>query len=750
MKNIDSINHVQGKSIFIDDITVNHGTLYGVVFGSPFAYGKITKLNIEDALKIEGVIRIFTYHDIPGVNQIGAIIQDETLFAESEVHYVGQPIALIVAETEKIAQKARDLIYVDLDEYDPIIEVSDAKEKQQFIMPPRTFKLGDTKAAWNNCEHIFEGKATTGGQEHLYLETQGSYAIPQENGNIKIFSSTQGPTAIQKIGAKVLGIPMNKIEVDVVRLGGAFGGKEEQATLWAIMTALAVYHLHLPVKLILSRNDDMFMTGKRHPYETQFKIGLSGDLKILAFEADYLQNAGASADLSPAITERTLFHSTNSYFVPNVKATVYTCKTNLPPNTAFRGFGAPQGIFVIEAAINHASNKLNIPAREIQKINLLKENDEFPYGQAAKDVELTRIWNTAQNNFNISKLEKEVSAFNNSNELKRRGISLTPITFGISFTNTMMNHARALVHIYQDGSIGISTGAVEMGQSVNTKMVQIAAKVLSVVPERIKIESTNTTRVANTSPTAASSTADLNGKAVQQACDALLKRLKSTAAANLKVKEDMIHLRDEAVFIDNEKTSLTWEQLVWKAFANRVSLTENCHYSTPKIYFNKAKGKGHPFSYHVYGLAITTVTVDCISGSHEVDSVKIVHDFGKSMNQEIDNGQIEGAVVQGIGWMTMEEIVFDEKGRLQSNALSTYKIPDIYSAPNSIEIIPLETESNDEAILKSKAVGEPPFIYGIGSFFALQDAIRAFNPSYKSEFDAPLTPEKVLLGLYEE
>ncbi len=748
MKNLDSNNHVSGKSVFVDDIPVIQGTLYGVVYGSPVASGKINNLNLHEARRLAGVSRIFTHKDIPGENQIGAIIKDEELFAENKVHYNGQPIALIIAESEVIACKARELIEIEIEEYDAVTGVVEAKEKDLLIQPPRTFSLGDMDSVWENCEHIFEGKVISGGQEHLYLETQGSYAFPQENANIKIFSSTQGPTVIQRIVARVLGISMHKVEVDVQRLGGAFGGKEDQATPWAIMAALAVYHLQKPVKLILSRHDDMNMTGKRHPYETTFKIGLSKNLKILGFEAEYLQNAGASADLTPAITERTLFHATNSYFVPNVRATVFSCKTNLPPNTAFRGFGAPQGIFAIESAIKHAANKLNIPAREIQKSNLLNENDEFPYGQIASNVELRKIWNIAHKRFHPEKLEKEVSDFNKVNEMYKKGISIIPITFGVSFTNTAMNHARALVHIYQDGSIGISTGAVEMGQSVNTKMVQVASEVLSVKTDRIKIETTNTTRVSNTSPSAASSTADLNGKAVQQACRALLIRLKSTAAKILQAKEEQINLIDEVIYIGNIRSTLIWKELVWQAFTDRVNLTENSHYATPKIHFDKNKEKGHPFAYHVYGLAITTITIDCLRGIHEIDSVKIVHDFGKSMNQEIDNGQVEGAVVQGIGWMTMEEVVHDKFGNLQSNALSTYKIPDIYSVPESIEIIPLQTEGNEGAILKSKAVGEPPFIYGIGAYFAIQDAIHAFNPEYEPEFNSPMTPEKILLGLY--
>jgi len=750
MKNIDSNNHVQGKSIFVDDINLLSGSLHAIVFGSPVAHGEIVDLNLEKAKNIDGVKRIFTYQDIPGENQIGAIIQDETLFAEKEVHYIGQPIALIVAASEKIARQARDVIEIEITEKIPVTDVLEAKEKNLLIAPPRTFEIGNIENTWKDCAFIYEGEVHSGGQEHLYLETQGSYVIPLENGNLKVMSSTQGPTVVQKIGARVLGISMNKIEVDVTRLGGAFGGKEDQATPWAIMAMLAVYHLQKPVKLILSRHDDMHMTGKRHPYLTIYKIGFSEELKILAFEAEYLQNAGAAADLSPAITERTLFHATNSYFIPNVRTTVYSCKTNLPPNTAFRGFGAPQAVFVIESAIKGAATQLNMPARELQEINMLTDGDVFHYGQVAENVELVKIWETAHNNFNFYDIEKAVCDFNQENTNFKKGISTIPITFGISFTNTMMNHAQALVHIYQDGSIGISTGAVEMGQSVNTKMTQVAAGVFSVDTDRIKIESTNTTRVANTSPSAASSTADLNGKAVLKACYSLLDRLKSVASNKLDVAKDNIEIKNEKVVVDGKPSIMNWEQLVWEAFANRISLSESGHYATPIINFNKKTEKGHPFAYHVYGLAITTVTIDCLRGTYDVDSVKIVHDFGKSINYKIDIGQIEGGLLQGIGWMTMEEIVYNDNGKLLSNALSTYKVPDIFFTPELVEIVPLETEGNDLAILKSKAVGEPPFNYGIGTYFALQDAIYAFNKSYNFNFDAPMTPEKVLCSLYKK
>ncbi|OBX24089.1 MULTISPECIES: xanthine dehydrogenase molybdopterin binding subunit [Bizionia] len=750
VKNRDSYTHVRGESLYVDDVNIRQGTFHAVVYDSPKAHGKIISIDYSKAEALEGVERIFTYKDIPGVNEIGGIIADEPLFAENEVHFWGMPIALIVAETEFIARQARQLIAIEIEELPVITTAKEAKAKGSFINAPRSFSLGDTEKTFANCEYVFEGETFSNGQEHLYIETQGAYAEPLENGNIKITSSTQGPTAVQATTARVLGIAMHKIEIDVTRLGGGFGGKEDQATPWAVMAALATYHLNQSVKLVLNRHDDLRMTGKRHPYESSYKIGLSKDLKILAYQAEFLQNSGAAADLSPAIAERTLFHATNSYYVPNVSTTVLSCKTNLPPNTAFRGFGGPQGMFVIESAIAKAAHEIGVSSKTIQEANLLDENDMFSYGQIAKQVEAKNSWNSAKSVFNSDALELEVADFNKLNSDFKKGIAFMPITFGISFTNTPMNHARALVHIYLDGSVGISTAAVEMGQGVNTKMMQIAADIFSVPIEKIKIETTNTTRVANTSPSAASSTADLNGKATQMACNALVERLKIVASEALDVSEIDITLQDEFIYVNHKKSDLSWTELISKAMLKRVALTENAHYATPEIHFDKTKEKGHPFAYHVYGTAIITTTVDCTRGTYEFDSVKMVHDYGKSMSEGIDLGQVEGALIQGIGWMTMEEIAYNEDGKLLSNALSTYKIPDLFSVPKIVETIPLETEGHEQAILKSKAVGEPPLMYGIGAYFALQNAIKAFNPNYNLKFHAPMTPEKVLMSLYQK
>ncbi len=748
MKNKDSFGHVRGTSIFVDDVATKQGTLHAVVFDASVAHGKITKVDYSKAELLNDVIKIITYKDIPGINQIGGILPDEPLFAENEVHFNGQPIALIVAKTLAAAKKAKHLINISFKELPVITTAKEAYDKGHFINAARTFNLGDTSKNFKNCTHVFEGKTFSNGQEHLYLETQGAYAYPLENGTIKILSSTQGPTAVQKIAAQVLGVSMHTIEVEVNRLGGGFGGKEDQATPWAVMAALAAQLLHKPVKLILERHDDLRMTGKRHPYESYYKIGLDKDLKIKAFEVKFLQNSGAAADLSPAIAERTLFHATNSYFIPNVKTTVHSCKTNLPPNTAFRGFGGPQGMFVIEAAIANAANKLNIAAHSIQEANLLQENDSFSYGQIAKQVNIGKTWKQVKSAYNFEEKVKEVKNFNNENTLFKKGISLMPITFGISFTNTMMNHARALVHVYQDGSVGVSTGAVEMGQGVNTKMLQVAAMCFGIDPSKVKIETTNTTRVANTSPTAASATADLNGKAVQMACNSIKERLLKVASKQLNSLAKNLTLKDGFVFEGNEQSPISWQKIVQAAFVQRVNLSENAHYATPKIHFDKSIEKGHPFAYHVYGTALTEVTLDCLRGTYEIDAVNIVHDFGKSMNKDIDLGQIEGGLVQGIGWMTMEEISYAKNGRLESSTLSTYKVPDIFSVPKKINTIALETNGSDLAILKSKAVGEPPLMYGIGTYFALENAIKAFNSNYKMKFHAPMTPEKALMGLY--
>ncbi len=751
MKNIDSRGHVRGESIYVDDMPVREGTLHAAIFGAPFAHGKITKLDVTAAERAPGVFRVLTAADIPGENQIGGIIPDEPLLAEDAFHFNGQPIAMVLADSEDEARAALSLIELDYTPLPVIVDPREARAKGELLHPPRTFQLGDVDGAWAGCAHVFEGRADSGGQEHLYLEAQGAYAYRVENGAVKIYSSTQGPTAVQRQVARVLGIPMHLIEIDVTRLGGGFGGKEDQATPWAVMAGLGAICTGRAVKVVLHRLDDMRMTGKRHPYSSDFRIGLDADYKIVAYEATFHQDAGAAADLSPAVLERTLFHCTNSYFIPNVRTTAYPCRTNVPPNTAFRGFGGPQGMFVIEAAICHAAEQLGIRPDQIQKANLLAEGDAFPYGQKTEGCLAQAAWHQVEEEAGYAALIAKKEAFNAANKFFKKGLALQPICFGISFTKTHMNQAAALVHIYQDGSIGVSTGAVEMGQGVNTKMLQVAAQIFSVSPERLKIETTNTTRVANTSPTAASASADLNGKALEKACYCLHERLCQQAADGLGHGDaKRITLRDETVYDNGQATDLSWCDLVMQAYLNRISLSQQAHYATPGLHFDTNTEKGEPFAYHVYGTALYEVTLDIVRGTYEFDAVHVVHDFGKSMNEVIDLGQTEGGLVQGMGWMTMEDLQYDQNGRLLSNALSTYKIPDIYAVPKEIKVTFLEAEGAPKAILKSKAVGEPPLMYGLGAYFAIRDAIRAWRDTKAMPLHAPMTPERALLGLYPD
>lgn len=747
MKNYDSSKHVRGESKFIDDILEPTGTLFSRVVHSSIACGKIVNIDFSEALKFEDVIDVLSAKDIPGENQIGGIIQDEELFATREVHYVGQPIALIVAKNKSTARKVARLIKIDYEEFPAIFDPREAFKKNKLIIPPRIFSSGNVDEAFLKCEFVVEGAAESGGQEHLYFETQSAFAAPMEDG-IKIFSSTQSPTQVQRIVARILNLSMNKIEVDVPRIGGGFGGKEDQATPWAAMAALAAYKLRAPVKLILPRQEDMRITGKRHPYSSDFKIGLNKDGKILAYEVTFYQNAGAAADLSPAVLDRTLFHSTNSYFIPNVKATGISCKTNLPPNTAFRGFGGPQGMFVIEAALNKAAEKFGFDLSQLQRMNLLNESDQFHYGQTTENCTARKCFSLAEKKFNLIIRKSEIENFNRENYLVKKGIYIMPVCFGISFTTTFLNQASALVHVYTDGSVGISSAAVEMGQGVNEKMRTIAAKVFSIDKKLIRIESTNTTRVANTSATAASKGADLNGFAVKSACETILKRLKEFLANELNVSSELILNLDEKFICKEKNFEIAWSEAIQRAYYSRISLSAQVHHATKDIFFDKKIGKGKPFAYHVYGSAITEVTVDCLRGAYQIDSVKVVHDFGESLHPLVDKGQAEGAILQGIGWMTMEEVIYNDKGKLITDALSTYKIPDIHFAPKEMEIHFLEDVPNPYGPFQSKAIGEPPLMYGIGAYFAIREAMKSFKPKKEFPFIAPMTHERVLMSLH--
>ena len=751
MKHLDSHLHVRGESRFVDDVPPPAEMLHAAVFSSPKAHGFIEKLEIERAQASEGVVAVFTAKDIPGVNRFGPIIEDEQLLVEREVCFVGHPIALVVAERADMARKARDKIDVEIEELPIVTDPRVAYERGDLIHPPRTMAMGDVEAAWERCDVIVDGRCEIGGQEHLYLETQRARAIPKEDGSIQVFASTQSPAAAQEAIARLLGKPMHKIEVDVKRLGGGFGGKEDQGTHWAAMASLAALILQEPVELVLNRLDDIKMTGKRHPYSADFRIGLSNCGRILAFEATHYQNSGAFADLSPPVLERTLFHSTNAYFIPNACVTAVPCRTNLQPHTAFRGFGGPQGMFVIEAAINRAAEYMGRDAADIQRVNLLRDGDCFYYGQRVEACRMERTWDELVVEFGVEQIRERVTDFNRDHFEKKKGFALMPVCFGISFTKIALNQGNALVHVYGDGSVGVTTGGIEMGQGISTNVAVVAARTFGIAESRVRVESTNTTRIANMSPSAASATTDLNGNATIIAANSILEGMREAAAGELGVDSpDKVTIENERVYYDGAETDLEWTDVVSVTHEMRRRLSAHGFYATPGIHYDRSTEKGKPFAYHVYGTAVFEVTIDCLRGVYEVDQVKIVHDLGRTINPTVDRGQVEGGLAQGMGWMTMEDLQWDREGRCISHALSTYKAPDVYFMPDDMEVKFLDNVDNPFGPLGSKAVGEPPLMYGLGVFFALRNAMKAFRPDIAFGFHAPMSPERVLMELHRD
>ncbi len=626
---VDAPLHVSGESAYVDDVPAPANMLHAAVFGSPIAHGTVTSIDVRAAAAIPGVVRVITAVDVPGDNQIGPVIEDEPLLAENVVHFQGQPMAVVVAETVEIARAAVHSIQVDITPRPIITDPRVAHESGEIIGTPRIFAIGDVDAAWSECDVIVEGRSDVGGQEHLYLETMRARAIPGEEGRVAILSSTQSPYAVQRATAKVLGVANHLVEVDVKRLGGGFGGKEDQATAWGCIAGLAAVLTRRPVQLVLHRLDDLRMTGKRHPFSADFKLGAKKDGTLVSYQVTHFQNAGAACDLSLAVLERSLFHSTAAYHVPNVHAYGASCRTNLPPNTAFRGFGGPQGMFAIECAIAELADKLGISREEIQKKNLVKDGDQFHYGQIAARTKALPTWEGCEQTFDLEGLRAEVAQFNSENRAFKQGFAMMPVCFGIAFTATFLNQASALVHVYTDGSVSVSTGGVEMGQGLTTKLRTIAASALGVKESRIRVESTNTTRIANMSPSAASATTDLNGGATIKAMKEIRERLFELVAPELSVDPSALDLVDGQVTADGDKTYWSWEKLVAHAYLSRIALSAHAFYATPDIHFDKTTEKGSPFAYHVFGTAAFKVTIDCLRGRYTIDSARVVHDLGR-------------------------------------------------------------------------------------------------------------------------
>ncbi|MCX8013907.1 MAG: molybdopterin-dependent oxidoreductase [Rectinema sp.] len=739
----ESLPNVRGQTQYIDDMARPAGCLQAAVRLSESAHARILAIHTEKACALDPSVRIILAKDIPGTNQIGFNKADEPVLPEDEWDYWGQPIALAVAKTRTLARRAAALLEIESELLPVITDPREAASRGDLIFPPRSIARGDVDAAFAQCAWVAEGRVDSGGQEHVYLETQGAIAEVIDGRRVHVISSTQGPTGVQKAVAQALGIPMNMVEVEARRLGGGFGGKEDQAALWASLAAVAAWICEKPVELYLNRKEDMRATGKRHPYSTDFRIGADAEGKLVAFEAVYYQNSGATCDLSPAILARTLLHATGAYQIPNVKVTGYMCRTNLPSFTAFRGFGAPQAFFVIEAAMDALARKIGIDPIELKYRNLYQEGDETYYGMKLERVRAREAFDHLLSRSKYSARKAQIAQFNAEHRLEKKGLGIIPIAFGISFTKLQMNQAGALVHVYTDGSVVVSTGAIEMGQQVARKIALITARTLGIPASLVTVQRTSTLTVANTVPTAASTGADLNGMAAKIACEEIRGRMIAHAAAQLAADAATVDIQDGIVTVNGEKSTLEWKTLVESMHAARKDLSAHGFYATPFLEYDMKRERGRPFAYHVYGAALVEATIDVLRGTSRIDATYIVHDIGDSIDPAVDRGQIEGALAQGLGWALLEDLRFAADGKPLSDTLSTYKVPDISFMPEDLVIDFLSPAENPTTPYNSKAVGEPPLQYGIAGYFAVLEAIRAAGGDNGTRYSLPLIPEKI-------
>ncbi|MBT4951806.1 MAG: xanthine dehydrogenase molybdopterin binding subunit [Pelagibacteraceae bacterium] len=741
--------HVTGKAIYTDDIPEPQNLLHAAIGYSNYSKGIIKKIDLTDVINSEGVIDVITEADIKGVNDVGPIFKGDKIFTSKEIEYHGQPIFAVIAKSNILAKKASLKANIIVKELKPIITIKDAIKKKSYVLKPRFLNRGDTKNNLKKSENILSGELYSGGQDHFYLEGQIAMTIPQEDDNFLIYSSTQHPSETQQIVAKVLNQNFNSIHVVVRRIGGGFGGKETQSFLFAAIAAIASKKLNKPVKLRVDRDDDMIMTGKRHDFYFKYTVGFSNKGKINTLKVIMASRCGISADLSGAINDRAIYHIDNAYFIPNIEIESYRCKTNTVSNTAFRGFGGPQGMFCIENILENISQKINEDPIKVRKLNFYKKNinNETHYGMKITDNVINDIFNQLIKKSEYHKRKKEIQKFNDKQKVLKKGISITPIKFGISFTTTHLNQAGALVHIYTDGSVHLNHGGIEMGQGLMTKLAQITSHELGLSYEFIKITSTDTEKVPNTSASAASATTDLNGGAIINAIYKLKSNLNNFIYDHYNVKSI---IRYENDYVHFDKRKITFKELISKAYLNRISLSSSGFFKTSKIDINTKTLKGRPFLYFTYGAAVSEVIVDTLTGENKLLQVDIIHDVGNSINKRIDKGQIEGGFIQGLGWLTTEEISWRKDGNILTHSPSTYKIPTAGETPFKLNVEIYKSGFNKEEVVnRSKAVGEPPFMLAISSFTAIKDAV--FNANKKkgsANLIAPATPENILKSIY--
>ncbi len=741
--------HVSGFAEYTDDIKEPDSTLYGAIGWSKKAHAIIKKIDLKDVISSEGVVSVITFKDIPGRNDVGPVFDGDPIFVNNKVEFYGQPLFAVAAKSTESARKAVLKAKVYYKELKPIVTIKESLAKKKLLFKTRKIKRGNPSNALSKSKHRLKGNFTTGSQEHFYLEGQAAFAVPKEDNNMLVYSSTQHPSETQQIIAKMLNQKSNSITVLVRRIGGGFGGKETNFMTASICSLLA-HKTKCPVKLRLDRDDDIIITGKRHEFFSDYEVGFSDKGEIKSVKLKLSSKCGMSPDLSLAINERALLHIDNAYFIPNLEVQNYLCKTNTSSSTAFRGFGGNQGMMAIENIIDNISRHLGKDPSEIRKINFYKKNSRniTHYGMKIEDNVINEIFNKLLKKSNYKKRYSEIKKFNLKNKYKKKGIAITPVKFGISFTTIHLNQAGALVHIYTDGSVHLNHGGIEMGQGTHTKIAQLVSKSLGIPYEKVQISSTNTSKVPNTSASAASSTTDLNGAAALDAVKKIKLNLEKFIKNKYKisVKNNVIY-KNEKIFIG--KYIFKFNDIVQEAYLNRISLSSNGFYSTPKINFNKKKFYGRPFLYFCYGAAVTEVIIDTLTGENIISKVDILHDAGNAINPALELGQIEGGFVQGQGWLTMEEVNWKANGQITTFSPSTYKIPAVSDIPKKFKVeIYKEGKNKEEVANKAKTTGEPPLMLAMSVFFAIKDAIASTSNYKKIPYlDAPATPEKILLSI---
>jgi xanthine dehydrogenase molybdopterin binding subunit/xanthine dehydrogenase small subunit len=751
--------HVTGEANYTDDFAARKNMLEVWPVCAPHARAKILKRDASAAKKMPGVNAVLLAEDVPGLNDVGAVRRDEVLLADKEVYYHGQIIALVVGISQEACRAAAEKIIVEYEPLPPILKIEEAIAQNSFHTEPNFIRRGNVQLALKNSPQILESEFYLAGQEHFYLEMQAACAEQGEDGSMFVMSSTQYPTEVQHVVAHLLDVPVNHVVVQSPRIGGGFGGKETQAATFAALAALAAAKTRRPVRVRVNRDLDMMITGKRHPFLSRFKVGYNADGDLLAAKIELISNGGWSLDLSMPVTDRAVFHLDNSYFIPAVEFSGQVAKTNLASNTAFRGFGGPQGMLVIEEIIDRIARRLGKSPEEIRERNLYRgkgETNTTPYGQEIEDNRIQRVWHELKAGSAFENRRKDIDLWNSKNLHRKRGLAMTPVKFGISFTLTHLNQTGALVLIYQDGTVQVNHGATEMGQGVHTNIAMIAARELGISLDKVRVMPTSTDKVPNTSATAASCGTDLNGMAVKNACDILRARLVPVAVKLLSEKSRHEIWQEQIIFADNfvsaaDETKLTFAEVVQAAYVQRVGLSSTGFYRTPEIHYDRAEGKGKPFHYFAVGAAVTEVEVDGFTGMSRMLRTDILHDVGDSINPGINLGQIEGGFVQGAGWLTCEELVWNDKGVLLTHSPDTYKIPTIGDRPLEFNVQFLKNAAQHNTIHGSKAVGEPPLMLAISVREAIRDAIAAFGPD-KGEIQlaSPATCEVVWFAIQDK